>query len=116
MTLKPIIMIALLAACSEASRMAIDAQSSTFAMSVFWVRARVAIIGGMPPYAYQYSSLPAGWKQVDEFVYIPLAHLNSHAKYPCRLLVQDHQGHRLATSLTFTNDQDQFSIEAVDCD
>ena len=96
--------------------MPIDAQSSIFAMSVFLVRARVAVIGGISPYAYRYSSLPLGWKQVDEFVYIPLVHLNSHAKYPCHLLVQDHQGHRLATSLTFTNNRYQFSIETVDCD
>lgn len=37
------------------SKMVVDFDSSTIATSVFWVRAKVVIKGGMPPYVYQYS-------------------------------------------------------------
>ena len=64
-TIQPIIIIVSLVSFIYASQMKIDIHSSTFTMSVFWVKAKVAMRGGMPPYIYQYSSIPSGWKQVN---------------------------------------------------
>ena len=74
------------------SKMTIDLQKSTISMSVFWIRAKIIISGGEYPYIYQYARLPNGWKQVKDFLYIPIDNLYTYKKYPCNLMVRDNSG------------------------
>ena len=54
-TVKLIIILMLVMPFIIAPKMIVDFDSSTIATSVFWVRAKIAVKGGMPPYVYQYS-------------------------------------------------------------
>lgn len=88
-----------------------DFPSSDIGESAFWVRVQMKVTGGTAPYRYYYTYMPIGWKQVQQYLYIPIAHVGFHKKYACRLVVRDRRDEELAVSLVFRTEMGRVFVE-----
>ena len=82
-------------------------------MSVFWIRAKIVISGGAYPYVHQYTNLPTGWKQVNDFLYIPIDNLYTHKKYSCNLMVRDGSGEQVSISYNIIIEEQTVFIDNI---
>lgn len=93
------------------SPLSIDFASSLVDDSAFWVRVQVKATGGTEPYRYYYTYMPMGWKQVREYLYIPMGHVGMQKQYLCRVVVRDKREEELAVALLFRTENGRVFLD-----
>ena len=56
------------------------------------MRVLLVVNGGVQPYDYVFTMLPKGWKEINNYIYLPKTTLNFKGKYPFRIIVRDSNG------------------------